>query len=120
MFDVKRVVRFSAFIVCSIGLIIQVNEISSNYFRYPTESKISITIHEKIDYPSSSACFRESDILQRDQIKKYLGFNLIKPVTDADWTMYQEQSENLTIEHYLKFSPRVDEVRDTSLSGILT
>ena len=107
----RKIFTISSLLICSIGLIIQINEVSNNYFKFVTESKVSIVFHEFIYTPSLSACFSVSDIIKRDQIKEKLNIDLIKPVTDTDWEKYREQSENFTIATLFEFTPTTDEVR---------
>lgn len=94
-----------SYLICVIGLIIQVNEVSNNYFKYTTESKIYITTHEVISAPSMSVCFRKSDILQRDEIKKKRGINLIKPSNASGWNIYRDTVENFTLNMLFDFTP---------------
>lgn len=107
----RKVFTVTSLLICSIGLIIQINEVSNNYFKFVTESKVSIVFNELIYIPSLSACFSASDIIKRDQIKEKLNIDLIKPVKDVDWEEYQEKVENFTIKMLFQFTPTVDEVR---------
>lgn len=97
--------------ICFIGLIYQIFEISNNYLRFITDSKVSVATHLEISSPSLSACFQIADILKRDQIKDELKINLTNPATDAEWIEYDDQISDYTIRMLFRFTPGVDEVR---------
>lgn len=105
MYLMKKWYTVLSYLICVIGLIVQVNEVSNNYFKYTTESKIYIITHEVIPAPSTSVCLRKSDILQRDKIKEQLGINLIKPSNAPEWDIYRNTVENFTLNMLFDFTP---------------
>lgn len=108
----RKFYSLSAVVICLIGLAIQINEVSKNYFAYTTESKLSINNHYIISAPQLSACFRVADILKRDLIKKEVGIDLIQNPTSADdWIRYTQQIDKFTVSQLLEFTPGVEEVR---------
>lgn len=112
--DRKTLVSASIMLFCSIGLIFHVNEVSLNYFKFETESKVSITTHNIIDSPMLSACFRGFNILKLNEIKKDLGIDMISPTKQIHESMYARftsQIENFTVKNFLDYTPKTNEVR---------
>lgn len=101
-------------VFCSIGITFHVNQVIVQYFKYETESKVSITTHNSINPPMLSACFRAFNILKLNEIKKDLGIDLMNPTKQIHETMYARftnEIENFTVENFLDYTPKTNEVR---------
>lgn len=111
MFPPKRSYYILTIVTCTIGLILQVKEVSEGYFSYPTGSKVVVLPHFFIRVPSLSACLRFADILKIEEVNKELKMNLFHPDESIpSWTEFLIKARELSVGNRFKFTPRVDEV----------
>ena len=62
-------------ILCLLGLIWQVYEVSVLYFKYDVVTRVSNDVPQNLQVPSFHACFRYADIVNFEQINQFLGTN---------------------------------------------
>ena len=86
---------------------LQLIEVSNNYLRYSTESKVKISKHKTISTPKLSLCFREYEILRRDFMKHKM--KNLPPLNIGD-TAWGELRNNITIREIFMNTPSIDEV----------
>ena len=106
MLTMEYVGKTVLFFVCFVGLSIHIGEVCGNYFKYATESKVSVNKHTKIETPSVSACFPKHELFK---------FNLSKTSSDGsssveDWDFFQLKTENFTVKNYFDMTPNESEV----------
>ena len=95
-------------LICTIGLMVQVIDVTQRYLQYPTKTLIQMEVALKIKMPSLSVCFRSDGLLKRSLIKDMKGITL--PITDANWTAYYEALEKLSVKDLFHFSPQANEI----------
>lgn len=106
MLKIQYLRKMFLYIICSIGLFIHIGEVCKNYFIYPTESKVSIDKHTKIETPSVSACFPKHELFKKDILS-----NISTGSSSVDdWDLFQFKTENFTVKNYFDFTPNENEV----------
>ena len=96
---------------CSVGLIFQLKEVSTDYFRYQTDTKVHIQPHFKTKVPILSACIKVVDVYDCNQVAKRFGAPCVR--RDGSWRNWDEWSKiwpRLTIADILNLTPPVDQV----------
>ena len=112
----KFLSRILSLLICSIGLFLQIKEVSDGYFRYPTQSKVIVLPHFGVLVPSASICLRVADIIKVEETNADLKTDIFHPKEELkDWKKWTAKSTNLTLGNRLKYTPKVDEVLDPRL-----
>ena len=112
----KYLSRSLSVIICSIGLFLQIKEVSDIYFRYSTQSKVVVLPHFTIRVPSLSACLRLADIIKLEEVNSDLKMDLVRPnMQIATWNRWVNKVSNLSIGDRLKYTPNVGEVLNSRI-----
>ena len=107
MYSLSTLYTLISITICCTGLLVQVYEVSLKYFKFITDTKVSIGIHTHVDTPSMSVCFRKSDIMKHEKLRDVFGIKLKRPILNYDWLEYER---NMTIRNFFQYSPDVNEV----------
>lgn len=94
-------------IICSIGLIIQIENVSIRYFSFKTRAVANMIIPIEGTYPDLSVCFRYVDILNGSKVnEKYDRINIVKYFEPGyDMKKSYLDTKNLTIKEIFEFTP---------------
>ena len=98
---------FSCFflVVCLLGFVFQLQQVSELYFRYQTSSKTELQIREVEDYQTIMYCPRFADLLNRTNFQKY-GLRPTPPTSLQD---LEKDLNSFTIKDILELTPREDD-----------
>lgn len=97
----KILIHAFFFSICVAGFLWQEGQISAIYFQYEVVTRISLTIPDKLDAPSFSACFRYSEITDFKRIDEEKRANLSWAASSGA----EEILESLIISDVFKYSP---------------
>lgn len=98
--------------ICITGLILQLIEVSNKYFRYSTDTKVTISKHRIIHRPYISVCFREYEILNIDFMENMFGSTKIDYIKDSSWSRMRG---NITIKELFGHTPGASQVSFISI-----
>ena len=93
-------------VVCSAGFLYQAAEVSLEYFKYSTTTKVFLHMDNDFSNPSVVFCVRYTDILDRRDYKKY-GIN---PSLSYDYKDWASDMSKLTIKDIFHLTPKADDV----------
>lgn len=105
----RKVYFLLTYLVCSVGLIVQVNQVSQTYFEYATRTRVNLFPHFDIRVPSLSACFRVADVIRIDDIKREKGLSIenisLAGVHQDPWHSYYESVKDLSVADIFEYTP---------------
>ena len=110
--------------ICLAGLSFQVFEITSEFFKYKTNTAIETFTIDFIQDPSAHACFRYFDVIDKDQLNKKWKTDY----QDLDTNAIAEILEKVTIKELFEWTPSRDDImsdckirvpRSYRMSGLL-
>ena len=67
----KTALSIFFFVICVVGLLFQVHQVSEGYFRYKKTNKINIQVQEVEEFQTLVYCPRYVDLLNRTNYKQY-------------------------------------------------
>lgn len=92
-------------------MIFQVKEVSTDYFRYQTDTKVYVQPHLKTKVPILSACIKVIDVYDCNQVAKRFGAPCVRVDGNRrDWGEWFGIWPRLTIADILNLTPPVDQV----------
>ena len=89
-------------LICLLGFVLQVEQISELYFRYQTTSKIELQIRKVEEYQTIMYCPRFVDLLNRTNYQEYG----LRPTLPTSYKDIEQDLSRLTIEDILELTPR--------------
>lgn len=102
----KRIFWIFSTVICSFGLIKQIQHVSQRYFQYRTRTIVNMIVKEETRFPSTSICFHHHDIMNRSQIFSKYGMKLKKRNKKGyDSQEIYLQTRNFTIFEVFNLSP---------------
>lgn len=112
--DVLRVSRIIVTMLCILGFVYQVSKFTDVYFKYATESELSLSIPVEITPPDLTVCFRYVDILDVPSLsvkekKKLRSLERLKK-NDNFTQLSDAIIEACTIQDIFKFTPDSGEI----------
>lgn len=110
--------KYLIYLFCCLGCGIQVYQVVDRYLEYRSKSLIQMDFSEEIPMPSLSACFRSSEILKEDMIRREK--NISFPIAEDNWGIFYEKFEKLSLFELFKFTPNVHEILSKSSEGCIT
>ena len=98
--------------VCSIGLILQVNNVSRRFFEYRTRTLVTLVLSTTTIYPSISTCWRINDIIDIDAVKvRYPDIQLKRWNEEGfTWKSFHNMTKEFTISDLFNFTPGIHNV----------
>ena len=97
----KTVLSILFFVICVVGLLFQVHQVSEGYFRYKTTSKINIQVQEVEEFQTLVYCPRYVDLLNRTNYKEY---GLYQKLRQEGYSLHDELAA-LKIKNILNLTP---------------
>ena len=108
--QLQTVFEVTVAIICAVGLLAQVNEVSIHYFAYETQPRVSAAPHYTLKVPSLSTCFRINDVLDLNHIRKQYRINSFDSNGKQNWTKKNSIRSNVPLKNILQMAPAVTEV----------
>lgn len=107
-----KLYSFSVTLTCTIGLIVQLNEVSQDYFRYQTETKVATVPQFLTKFPILSACTKLMKVIKPDKWEKMFGRKYYQSDhPNFSWPFWDEMMNyRITIADIFDLTPSVDEV----------
>lgn len=102
----KRILATSYIVICLLGLMWQLIEVSIEYFKYETSTGIRMLFPDDVTFPDISVCLRYTDILDFDELNKQTERTFSFTTDDKIVRRYQE---NLTLNEIFNFTPSVNQ-----------
>lgn len=93
-------------LICVLGFVWQVSNVSSSFFQYKTTSKVLLNSREAETLPQLQLCFTYSDILDWDRVNRQSGTKYSRTDNEAEIRVIQS---NLTIAQILDNVPAGNE-----------
>ena len=106
----KKVCDMVILTLCSLGLLIQINEVSVQYFAFETRSRVYVTPHFNIKIPTLSACLRIVDIINLTSVENDHKLRLINQDKSVNWTAEKMFSRTVPLKYIWKETPSIDQV----------
>lgn len=100
--------KFLIGLVCMIGLIVQVTDVTNRYLEYRTKTLIEMELPVRIQMPKLSVCFRSDGLLKKDAIRRTK--NIIIPEGSKNWTAFYLEVEKLSVQDMFDYTPSPSEV----------
>ena len=107
-----KFVTLTHILLCLMGLMYQILEVSVNHFKYSTGSEIKMYLPLSSSPPSMSTCWRLVDVLKLDVLKVKFGIKLTR-VSDPSfkWNDYYHKMGQISVGSILRLlTPSIDEV----------
>ena len=108
--QLQTVFQVTVTVVCAVGLLFQVNEVSVHYFAYETQSRVSAAPHYSLKLPSLSACFRINDVVDLNRIKEEFKINVFDSNGKRNWTKMDAIRSIVPLKNILQMAPAVGEI----------
>ena len=105
----KRILASLYIVICLVGLMWQLIEVSIEYFKYETSTGIRMLFPDDVTFPDISVCLRYTDILDFDELNKQTDRSYSFTTEDK---MVRHYQENLTVNQIFSFTPNVNETLD--------
>ena len=99
-----------ATVICAVGLLAQVNEVSVQYFAYETQSRVAAEPHYALKVPSLSACFLIYDVLDMTRIKNKFKINVYDSNGKRNWTKMEAIKSKVPLKDILQMAPSVADI----------
>ena len=111
-----RKFSFLTFLICSIGLIIQIYHVSHNYFMYITQTNIEMEMPLKITVPSLSSCWLIPTIFNQTRLELSTG-RTFRGWSEPGFSWFDNESEDkneLTVSDIFDYTPNPEEIFDAT------
>ena len=96
--------------VCVIGLLYQIIEISTSYFAFDATTTVTMEMPNKVDIPALSVCWRYGDIIDLDALRRknseipVFDFTNDETIKNSGWTV----QSMATVRQVYDFTPSLD------------
>lgn len=114
--DLLQVSRLLITIVCIIGFVYQVSKFTNDYFKYATESELSLSMPIDIVAPDLTVCFRYVDVINIQSLNKHRPVDkklksLEKLTKDDNFTALSDEIISAcTIDDIFNFTPQSSDI----------
>ena len=108
----KKVCDMVILTLCSLGLLIQINEVSIQYFAFQSQSRVYVTPHFNIKIPALSACLRIVDIINVTSVENDHKLRLINQDGSINWTADSIFMRTVPLKYILRETPTINAVFD--------
>lgn len=109
----QLILKISIIIICFSGCIIQINEVTTRYFKYKTKTTLSVTVPSDIILPMLSTCWRLSDIIDFNAVERNMNIKLGRWYDpNFSFVNFYNGTRNFTVSDWFKYSPNVEEILD--------
>ena len=96
--------------LCSLGLLIQINEVSIQYFAFESQSRVYVTPHFNIKIPALSACLRIVDIINLTSVENDHKLRLINQDGSINWTADSIFMRTVPLRYIFSQTPSINEL----------
>lgn len=98
-------------VICSVGAIIQIENVCSRYFQYATKTAVSVDIPVDTKFPILTTCWRFNDIMNMNSFESERNIQLKRwNEKSFSWTEFLQKIKYLTVSDWFKYSPDINHV----------
>lgn len=101
-FDLLQLSRLLVTLFCILGFLYQVSRFTDEYFKYATESELSVNMPDEITPPDLTICFRYIDVIDVPTLGKVYGKSLKSLEQAEKGDNYTKLQLEITTSCYIK------------------